>query len=241
MAFADLAAEVATEVRLLRAVQAELADHAAAREEAYRWVDPRELARSLPGVAQIGGPALVAAIGDPTRFATGKAFRSYTGLVPKASETGDTDRKGQPMSKAGSSLLRTTLIRAADHARHQDPQLARIYYVQMVERGKNHLGALCVVAANLAERFWTVMNRQMPYVTCDTNGQPVEPEQAKKIIADHWTVPPEVRARRRSKKTTKTRTGKAPQTVPAGQSTRGDLPHPQSSALPSGNVNQRTA
>ena len=82
VAFADLAAEVLTEVRLLRAVQAELATHAAARETCYRWVDPLELARSLPGVAEIGGPALVAAIGDPTRFPNGKAFRSYTGLVP---------------------------------------------------------------------------------------------------------------------------------------------------------------
>lgn len=31
------------------------------------------------------------------------------------------------MSKAGSSLLRTTLVRAADHARKADPQLARVY------------------------------------------------------------------------------------------------------------------
>ena len=238
VAFADLAAEVATEVRLLRAVQAELTAHAAAREDCYRWVDPLELARSLPGVAEIGAPALAAAIGDPTRFPNGKAFRSYTGLVPKASETGDTDRKGQPMSKAGSSLLRTTLIRAADHARRQDPQLARTYYVQMAERGKDHLGALCVVAAALAERFWTVMNRQMPYVICDTDGGAVDADEAKTIIADHWTVPPEVRARRRSKKA---KTGKAPQTVPTRQSTRGDLPQPRSSAAPTSKVNKRTA
>lgn len=236
VAFTDLAAEVATEVRLLRAVQAELADHAVAREDAYQQVDPAGLARSLPGVAEISGPALVAAIGDPTRFRTGKAFRSYTGLVPKASETGDTDRKGQPMSKAGSSLLRTTLVRAADNARHQDPQLARIYYVQMVERGKDHLGALCVVAAHLAERFWTVMNRHMPYTVCDVDGRPVSPAEAQQIIAERWTVPPEVRARRRSKKT-----GKAPQTAPAGQSTRGDLPQPRSSTAPASNVNRRTA
>src|SRR6266540_915909 len=241
VAYADLAAEVVTEIRLLRAVQAELAGHAAAREDAYRWVDPLELARSLPGVAEISGPALAAAIGDPTRFPNGKTFRSYTGLVPKASETGDTDRKGQPMSKAGSSLLRTTLIRAADNARHQDPQLARIYHVQMVERGKDHLGALCVVAANLAERFWTVMNRGMPYAICDTNGHPVDPSEAKKIIAEQWTVPPEVRARRRSKKTVKTKTGKAPQTVPTGQSARGDLPRSRSSSAPRTKVNQRTA
>lgn len=220
VAFSDLASEIATEVRLLRAVQAELATHAAERETAYRWVDPAGLARSLPGVAEIGGPALVAAMGDPARFAKGKQFRSFTGLVPKASETGDTDRKGQPMSKAGSSLLRTTLVRAADNARRTDPQLARIYYVQMTERGKDHLGALCVVAANLAERFWAVMTRGMPYVICDTDGRPVTPEQAKAIIADHWTVTPEVRARRRSKKK-----GKAPQTTRTGRQERGDLPH----------------
>src|SRR5690606_28429508 len=82
VAFSDLAAEIATEVRLLRAVQAELAAHATERETAYRWVDSLELARSLPGVADIGGPALVAAMGDPARFARGKQFRSFTGLTP---------------------------------------------------------------------------------------------------------------------------------------------------------------
>ncbi|WP_460629710.1 IS110 family transposase, partial [Intrasporangium mesophilum] len=39
IAWSDLAAEVATEVVLLRAVQEQLAVHAAAREDAYRWVD----------------------------------------------------------------------------------------------------------------------------------------------------------------------------------------------------------
>ena len=54
----------------------------------------------------------------------------------KASETGQTDRKGQPISKAGNRLLRTTLVRAADNARRVDLQLARLYHTQMVQRGK---------------------------------------------------------------------------------------------------------
>jgi transposase len=234
VAFSDLAAEVATEVRLLHAAQAELATHAAERETAYRWVDPGALARSLPGISEIGGPALVAAMGDPRRFRSGKQFRSFTGLVPKASETGDTDRKGQTMSKAGSSLLRTTLVRAADTARKQDPQLARLYYVQMVERGKNHLGALCVVAANLAERAWTVMNRGMPYVICDTDGTPVTANEATTIIAEHWTVPADIRGRRRSKK------GKAPQAISTRRHQRGDLPRDPSSTDHHDRVNTST-
>ena len=236
VAFGDLAAEIATEVRLLRAIAAELAVHADAREIAYNQVDPTALARSLPGLADVGGPAIVATMGDPTRFPRGKAFRSFTGLVPRASETGDTDRKGQPMSKAGSSLLRTTLVRAADTARKQDPQLARIYYTQMVERGKEHLGANCVVAAALAERAWVVMARGEPYVIRDTDGRPVSSAEARTIIDEHCAVPAEVRARRRSKKA-----GKAPKNVLTGQSRppaqgmgrRGDLPLQPSSALAS--------
>ena len=131
---------------------------------------PNELARSLPGIKTIGGPALVATMGRAARFPSAAHFRSFTGLAPKASETGNTDRKGQAMSKAGSSLLRTTLVRAADTARKQDPQLARVYYVQMAERGKTHLAANCVVAAHLAERAWLVVRRGTPYVVSDIDG-----------------------------------------------------------------------
>src|SRR5262249_9504475 len=155
--FTGLAAEVATEIRLLKVLQAELAAHPAERETRYQQVDPAAPPPSLPGLADVGGRALAACMGDPARFATGKKFRSFTGLTPKASETGETDRKGQPISKAGSSLLRTTLVRAADTARKQDPQLAAIYYQQMTERGKDHPGALCVAAASLAERACTLM------------------------------------------------------------------------------------
>jgi transposase len=214
MPFTDLAAEVATEVRLIRAIDAEMADHAKERETAYRWADPGQLARTLPGLSEIGGPALAAVIGEASRFPTGAHFKSYLGLTPRASETGETDRKGQPMSKAGSRLLRTTLIRAADHARRQDPQLAKIYHQQMVERGAGHLKALCVVAARLAERAWTVMHRRMPYTLCDTTGEPITADQAGKIITEKWTVPTQVRARRRSRKTI---VGKAPQRVLTGQ------------------------
>jgi hypothetical protein len=46
--------------------------------------------------------------------------------------------------------------------------------------------------------------------------RPVNPDEAKTIIAQHWTVPADVRARRRNKKNKKK--GKAAKNVLAGQS-----------------------
>src|SRR6266542_4320743 len=131
VAFADLAAEVATEVRLLRAVEAELAEHAEARESAYGRVDPEGLARSLPGVAEVGGPVLQAAVGRAQRFGSAAAFKSFTGLTPMATEPGQTDRKGQPMSKAGPHLLRNQLLRSAYTARTIAPQHARTHHTPL--------------------------------------------------------------------------------------------------------------
>jgi transposase len=92
--FPGLAAEIATEVRLLRAICAELAAHAAEHERCYRAVDPAGLARTLPGFAEVGGPALAACMGDPARFGHGKKFRSFTGLAPKR------QRPGKPTARA---------------------------------------------------------------------------------------------------------------------------------------------
>ena len=79
----------------------------------------------------------------------------------------------------------------------------------MTQRGATHRKALCVVAARLAERAWLTLARGEPYVVCDLAGRPVTPEQAKQLIAEQFTVTPEVRRRRRSTK----KTGKAPHTA----------------------------
>jgi transposase IS116/IS110/IS902 family protein len=94
VAYDELAAEVATEIRLLRAIQAELASHAAAREQHYRQIDPGQLARSLPGFAQISAPVLVAAMGRPGRFRDGTKFKPYAGLPPAPA------RPARPAAKA---------------------------------------------------------------------------------------------------------------------------------------------
>lgn len=231
--FADLADELATEIALLHVIESEMARHAVVREQAYRQVDPEELARSLPGVGLLGGPTLVAAMGRPGRFPSAGSFRRYSGLTPKASETGNSDAEGQVMSKAGASWLHDQLVMSANVARRVDPQLARIYYVQMVERGAHHNKAVCIVASHLAGRAWVTMRRGQPYVLRDMDGTEVSVAEGKAIVAEYFTVPEEVRRRRRTRKTR----GKAPQVLSArvksvsrGDDKRGDLPHGQASS-----------
>lgn len=210
--FTSLADEIATEVRIIRMLETERDRHAHLREQAYRQVDPDQLARTLPGIATVGGPMLVAVMGNPDRFPNAAAFKAYLGLTPKASETGQTDRKGQPMSKAGNRRLRTQLLRSADTARKHDPQLAAIYYDQMVHKGAVHIKALAVVAARLAERAWVTIHRGAPYQLQDVDGTPVTPDQAKQIAVQRYTVPEDVRRQRRSRK----QGGRAPHQVLEG-------------------------
>jgi len=94
VAFQELADKVKTEARLLETTEAELALHAKDRAKAYAAADPKGLARSLPGIGEVGAANLVAAIGRPGRFSHGRQVRSFCGLTPKSSETGETDRKG---------------------------------------------------------------------------------------------------------------------------------------------------
>lgn len=219
--FAELGDEIVTQARLIEVLRAEQRRHADARERLYLAADPKQLARSLPGIATTGGPVLVAAMGRPERFRNAAAFKSFCGLAPKASETGETDSKGQAISKAGLAWLRDQLVQSANTARRLDPQLAAVYHHQMVARGAHHQKALTVVAAKLAERVWTVMARGTPYVICDVDGAPVDLDQARQIIAQRYVVPPEVRAARRSRKPQR-REGKAPHPVLTAQSLRSD-------------------
>jgi transposase len=101
-------------------------------------------------------------MGRPGRFPNGGAFKAFTGLTPRANETGQTDRKHQPMTKAGPRALRSQLVQSANTARKLDPQLAAVYHAQMTQRGATHRKALCVVAARLAERAWLTMARGEP-------------------------------------------------------------------------------
>jgi hypothetical protein len=100
------------------------------------------------------------------------------------------------------------LFLAAETARRLDPQLARIYHRQVVEKGNHHTKAVCPVATALATRLAAVLREDRPYVVRDVDGTPVDAGSAKRIITERYTVPPEVRTARRQPRRTQRMKGR---------------------------------
>ena len=79
-----------------------------------------------PGVGPITALETEVFLGDPTRFAEGKALASYAGIIQREYSSGGRQRLGG-LSKQGNPLLRLLWCEAAIHAVRLDPELQRFY------------------------------------------------------------------------------------------------------------------
>jgi hypothetical protein len=66
-------------------------------------------------------------IGAPHRFANGRVFRGWSGLVPRSAQSAESEAKGLHISQAGPDLPTKYAFLDADVGRRWDPQLAKIY------------------------------------------------------------------------------------------------------------------
>ena len=134
-------------------------------------------------------------VGEPGRFPTNRAFRGWSGLVPRSAQSGESESKGWRISQAGPNLVKEYGYLDGDSARQWDPQIAAIYHDQMVNKGKHHSQAVCACATHLLDRVRVILTEDRPYELRDRDGSPVTPKQAREIIAERYTVPAEVRQR----------------------------------------------
>jgi len=67
---------------------------------------------SIPGIGPMTASALVAAIGDPKRFKTGRDFAAWLGLVPSQHSSGGKTQLGS-ITKMGDRYLRSLLVLGA--------------------------------------------------------------------------------------------------------------------------------
>jgi transposase len=118
---------------------------------------------SLPGVGPVTAAAIMAEVGDFTRFKAASNLISYAGIYPKERSSGDTKRYGS-ISKAGSKVLRYSIIEAAMRVRDTDASHnLYTHYASAKERNKTAKQARIVVAHKLLTIAWYLVHRGMQY------------------------------------------------------------------------------
>lgn len=161
----------------------------------YRQLHPQRYLESLQGVGQDSAAIYIAFIGDILRFPSLRDFRGWSGLIPYSRQSGHAQSRGLRITKAGPDLVKATAVLNAQVARSWDPQIAAIYYTQMMELGKHYLQALCACATHLLNRVYVVLREDRPYELRDVDGTPVDKRKARHICQERYKVPDAVRRR----------------------------------------------
>lgn len=125
--------------------------------------------RTIPGVGLLTATALVAFVGEVSRFPSGRHFASYLGLTPRESSSGLHRHLGR-ISKRGDPYLRMLLIHGARavllHAKRPNGARDRLRaWALDRERVRGHNKAAVALANKLARIVWAVWNRGASYAT----------------------------------------------------------------------------
>lgn len=166
----------------------------------YRQLQPSRHLESIPGVGQDGACVYASFIGHPERFASLREHRGWSGMVPNSKQSAASQAKGLKITQAGPRLVKKFSFLDAETARQRDPQIAALYYDQMVNKGKHHVQAICACATHLLDRVLLVLRQDRAYELRDVDGTPLTKQQALAIIQKRYTVPAEIR-RRNNKRT----------------------------------------
>lgn len=149
-----------SDLRLLEAVETELASLAPTLATTG-YDDPRvRLLLSLPGVDVAVAETLLAALGDPSRFRDGQHAASYLGLVPATRQSATHCYHGR-ITKQGNGHARWMLVQAAQHvATHPGPLGV---FFRRLARKKNRNVAVVATARKLVVVAWHMLTTEEPY------------------------------------------------------------------------------
>lgn len=200
--FAELADDIAVEVRLIRALDVEIEALEDRIAVLYDDADPAGVVRSVPGLGVTLAAGILGRTGDLNRFGNLAGVRSFTGIVPKVDQSGLADHHGG-LTKAGDPGLRQALYLAADQARKVDPTLAARYHRLVAEQGKHHVSALCSLAAVVMNRIAACWRNEQTYILRDVDGTEITEAEGRAICAERYKIDPAIRAARRQTNTAK--------------------------------------
>jgi transposase len=114
----------------------------------------------IPGVGLLTATAVVAIMGDPKAFQSGREFAAWAGLVPRQTGSGGKVNL-HGISKRGDTYLRTLLIHGArsvlTHAKEPGE-----WVEQMIKRRPKNV-VIVALANKMARTIWAVLAHDKPY------------------------------------------------------------------------------
>jgi len=131
-----------------------------AAEEALMAQIPQHIT-SIPGVGAVTGAAILAEIGDISRFESPDKLVAYAGIDATVHQSGQFQATQMHMSKRGSPYLRLALWQAASMCIQHNDQL-KAYYEKKRKEGKAHGTALGAVRRKLLIRIYVILKGEPP-------------------------------------------------------------------------------
>jgi transposase len=125
---------------------------------------------TIPGVGLLTATALVASVGDPSRFRSGRRLASFLGLVPREHSSGHTRHLGS-ITKRGDPYLRTLLthgarsvLLVAARRQTQGRPLDRLQEWGLgLSQRRGHNRATVALASKVARLAWAIWIHQDVY------------------------------------------------------------------------------
>jgi transposase len=134
----------------------ELVTVAEARLDAIGQADARvQLLDTMPGLGPRTAEAVVAHLGDPKRFKSGKQVAAYGGLVPRQFQSGEDDRRGR-ITKRGPAVLRKLLVQCS-WAMLRYNRWARAVFDRLSRGKARRKQAVVALARKVLVRCWAML------------------------------------------------------------------------------------
>ncbi len=115
-----------------------------------------QLLRTVPGVGASLAEAIVALLDQPQRFRKASQVSGYIGMVPKAMDSGETERRGH-ITRQGSRLVRSLLVEVAWAGLRHNAWVRQTY--QRLSGGKKARKKIAIVAVGrkLLVKCWAML------------------------------------------------------------------------------------
>ena len=155
----EAAAEIRTLEQNIKQVQRQL-------ETLAKSLPAARALRSVPGIGLLTSTALIASVGDPSRFSSGRRLSSSLGIVPREHSSGSSRHLGA-ITKRGDSYLRTLLTHGARSvlwaAKHDKNPDALRRWALAVQHRRGHNRAAIALANKLTRIAWAVWSSNTVY------------------------------------------------------------------------------